>query len=204
MMHPEWLLRLMFPVAGSLFGLYFVGIGLRGLIGRRPFLLSTSWMLGGMLLILALPLVHSLLDLAAGRPVLGLGSSGWLLPVMFVAVAFQLALSLRGYLAFGVTDASFREALLAVLADLQLPHEESLSVLRLPSVGTELQVAVGASIGTAQIKVKRGGQRGLLRKIAKGMNEHYRHNAVPTNLTCCALYVVMGSVLVAIMVRMLL
>jgi hypothetical protein len=106
-------------------------------------------------------------------------------------------------LAFGVTDASFREGLLAVLAELQLPHEESLSVLRLPSVGTDLQVAVAAWMGTGQIKVKRGGQRGLLAKIAKGTNGYYRHKAVPTNLTCCVIYVLLGGVTAAFMVRFL-
>jgi hypothetical protein len=70
-----------------------LGIGMRGLISRRPFLLPASWLLGGVLLALAPPLVQSLLAPAAGgTPVGGLGNPPWPMPVLFGLVAVTMAL----------------------------------------------------------------------------------------------------------------
>ena len=61
---------------------------------------------------------------------------------------------LKGYVAYAVTDTSFREALLAALQKLQYPHEETLSTIRLTSIDADLQVAVQSWMGAGVIKVK--------------------------------------------------
>jgi hypothetical protein len=181
-----------------------LGVGLRGIISRRPFLLPSYWLLAVMLFMLAPPFFGMLLaPPAKGTAVGGLGNTPWLMPALLGLVAVTMAMTLRGYLAFGVTDVSFRDGLLAVLDELQLPYEESLAVIRLSTAGTDLQVAVASWIGTAQMKVKRGGQRGLLAKIARSMNAYYRHKAVPTNLTCCIVYVILGGFIALLTARFL-
>lgn len=125
------------------------------------------------------------------------------MPVLLGVVALTLAMTLRGYLAFGVTDVSFREGLIATLAELQLPYEESLATMRLPSEGIELQVAVASWMGTAQLKAKQRGHRRLLGKIAHGMNAYYRHTKVPMDLTCCIGYVIMGSLIAVLATKFL-
>lgn len=102
-----------------------------------------------------------------------------------------------GYIAFGVTDVSFREGLLASLKKLNLDHEETMSILRLPTIGADLQVAVQSWIGTAQIKMKQRQFRRVLVDIVNNMNEYYQNSAVSKmNLTSCIFYVVMGVFLV--------
>jgi len=100
--------------------------------------------------------------------------------------------ALRGYLAFAVTGSSFREGLVASLKKLQLPYEETVGTMRLPSVGADLQVAVQSWIGTGQVKVKQNQYSGVLKDIVKGMNEHYRTSTVKINLISCVFHVVMG------------
>ena len=109
--------------------------------------------------------------------------------------------ALRGYVAYAVTDTSFREALLAslLLASLQkleLPYEETLSTMRLTSVEVDLQVSIQSWMGAGQIKVKQRGHGSLLAEIATTMNEHFRTSAAATNLTACIFFVVMGVLMV--------
>ena len=92
---------------------------------------------------------------------------------------------LQGYTAYAVTDKSFREALLAALQKLQLPYEESLSVIRLTSVEADLQVSVQSWMGTGIIKVKQRGYNSVLRQVAHAMNEYFRNSSVPTNMISC-------------------
>ena len=58
----------------------------------------------------------------------------WLNPVIFTVVLVTMYFTLPGYTMFGITDTSFREALLAALEKLQLPYEEVVSSIRLTSI----------------------------------------------------------------------
>ena len=94
-------------------------------------------------------------------------------------------LTLRGYMAFGVTDISLREGLVASLEKLNLPYEEKLAAVRLPIIGADLQVAAQSWIGTGQLKMKQRHVSVVLGDIVRGMNEYYQSGTVSkTNLTC--------------------
>jgi hypothetical protein len=119
-----------------------------------------------------------------------------LLPIMLVVILIFAYFALRGYTAFGITDASFREALLYSLKKLGLPYEETLSAIKLLTQGADLQVAVQSWIGTAQLKMKQRRFRPVLKDIVNGMNEYYQSGAVSkVNLTCCIFYAVIGGFL---------
>ncbi len=105
-------------------------------------------------------------------------------------------LTLRGYMAFGVTDISLREGLVASLEKLDLPHEEKLAAIRLPTMGADLQVAVQSWMGTGQLKMKHRHLTRVLSDIVRGMNEYHQSGAVSkVNLTCCIFYAVIGVIL---------
>jgi hypothetical protein len=120
----------------------------------------------------------------------------WLNPMIFTVVLVMMCFALRGYVAYAVTDTSFRDALLASLQKLDLPYEETLSTIRLTSVEADLQVSVQSWIGSGQIKVKQREHSSLLKKIADAMNEYFRISSVPTNLTSCIFYLVMGILMI--------
>jgi len=106
--------------------------------------------------------------------------------------------TLPGYTIFGVTDTSFREALLAALQKLQLPYEEVLSSIRLTSIEADLQVSVQSWVGSGIIKIKQRKHRSQLTEIVTAMNEHFRTSSVSTNLITCIIYLVMGILMAAL------
>jgi hypothetical protein len=197
-MDPYFYLKVFVPCFCGVAALLFFAVGLRGIVTKKPFLFSARWLFALVLLafvpgflqpfVFQVPQVGDEPGMLAVLP--------WLNPIMVAVLAVFMWFTLRGYLAFAVTDASFREGLLASLKKLELPHEERLAALHLPSVGADLQVAVQSWMGTGQVKAKQRRFNSLLGDIVRGMNEYYQSSTVPVNLTCCIFYVLIGVIMV--------
>jgi hypothetical protein len=114
---------------------------------------------------------------------------------MFLVLAVFMSLSMRGYVAIGITEASIREALFAALDKLALPYEEALGSVRSPSIQAQIQVAVQAWIGSGQLKARQAQSRAVLTDIVSAMNEHFRTTKVKANLVTPIFYVVLAVLL---------
>jgi hypothetical protein len=198
-MKPGFLITVLSPILFGAMASFFVAIGLRGIVSKKPFVISARWSF----ILVLLAFAPGMLQFAEfPRIVGGSGTLGmlvalrWLMPIMLIVVVIFLYLTLRGYTAFGVTDISFREGLLHSLKKLNLPYEETLSAVKLPTLGADLLVAVQSWIGTGQLKMKQRQFSKVLSDIVKGMNEYYQSGAVSqVNLTCCIFYAVIGMFL---------
>ena len=178
---------IMFSIGSVTMAILFLGTGLRAILTKRPFLVSNRWFLLMIFLVLAPSIVFSLKTFSGEI-------LGWTNALLLGAVLLMMWYQLKGYVAYAVTDASFREALLAALQKLQLPYEESLSVMRLTSVDAELQISVQSWMGTGTIKVKQRAHRSVLKEVVNVMNEYFRTSSVSTNLISCVFLVVVGIV----------
>ena len=178
----------LFPIVYGIMAIFFFGTGIRAILTKRPFLVSNRWLLS-MMFVVFIPMIFRF----AQRPLDGI--MGWTNPILFGTILVMMWYQLKGYVAYAVTDTSFREALVAALQKLQLPYEESLSVVRLTSVDADLQVAVQSWMGTGTIKVKQREHRAVLREIVTAMNDYFRTSAVSTNFISCVFLVVAGAVM---------
>lgn len=178
----------LFPILTAVIGIFFLITGLKGLLTKRPFLISNAWMLV-MMFVLFVPMGLSSLTILDVSPIT------WVTPVLYTALLVMMCYQLKGYVAFAITDTSFREALVAALQRLELPYEESLSVIRLTSVEADLQVAIQSWMGTGTIKVKQWAHRSVLKEVVDAMNEYFRTSSVSTNMVTCVFWVVMGAAL---------
>ena len=178
----------LFPMTAGLMAIFFFGIGIRAILTKRPFLVSNRWMLSLIFVALVPGIVLSLKSFSGEI-------MGWTTTLLYGVILVMMWYQLKGYVAYAVTDTSFREALVAALQKLQMPYEESLSVIRLTSVNADLQVAVQSWMGTGTIKVKQRAQSSVLKQIVPVMNEYYRTSAVSTNFVSCVFLVVVGVVM---------
>ena len=103
--------------------------------------------------------------------------------------------TLKGYVAYGIINTSFREVLLTTLEKLQLPYEITLFTIRLTSVEADLQVSTQSGMGV-QIKVKQRQHHSQLAGIVDAMNEHFQISSSPINLKSCVFIVFMGVIMV--------
>ena len=186
---------IIFPIMFGFMASFFLTIGLRGILTKRPFMISNRWFFALMAIIcipsILMPLL-SMSRISSERVYL----MTWLPPILGGFALLVMWYSQKGHVAYGVTDASFRESLLATLEKLQLPYEESLSTIRLTSIEVDLQVSVQAWMGTGIIKVKQRAHRSDLRKIVNAMNEYFRASSVSTNMISCVLLLVGGIIMV--------
>jgi hypothetical protein len=186
-----------YPCLFGTMALFFLVIGMRGIVTKKPFLISARWLLFLILLGFGPGILQAVSLPTSGDGSGPLAALRWMIPAILIVVLAFLSFTMRGYIAFGVTDVSFREGLLASLKKLNLDYEETMSILRLPTIGADLQVAVQSWIGTAQIKMKQRQFRRLLVDIVNNMNGYYQNSAVlKMNLTSCIFYVIMGVFLI--------
>ena len=178
----------LFPIVFGVMAIFFLGIGLRAILTKRPFLVSNRWLLSMMFVLLVPGIIVSFRSLSDNI-------MNWAHPLLFGAILLMMWYQLKGYVAYAVTDASFREALLAALQRLELPYEESLSVIRLTSVNADMQVAVQSWMGTGTIKVKQREHRAVLTEVVKTMNDYFRTSSVSTNMITSVFMVVLGVVM---------
>lgn len=104
---------------------------------------------------------------------------------------------MRGYTVLGVTDDSFRQALYAVLKDLQLPFEERLSKLRLTSLDADLEANVAGWMGVANLRIKQREHQETLVRIADAMKNYFAHSHVSINMVTCVYYIILGVLVMA-------
>ena len=148
----EIIISIMLPVLLGLMAIFSLTTGLRGILTKRPFVISNKWL--SILFVVFIPII--LLNFSLSLPS-SFNPINWVTPLIIGPLLLMMYYQLKGYTAYGVTDTSFREALLAALQKLQLPYEESLSLIRLTSINADLQVAVQSWMGTGVIKVKQRG-----------------------------------------------
>ena len=177
------------PIVFGMMAGFFLIIGLRGILTKRPFLVSNKWLLW-ITFIVFIPNILLILFLPSSISIL----IKWLNPAIFTVGLVMLCFALKGYTAYGVTGTSFREAMLAALEKLQLPYERTLSTIRLSSVEVDLQVSVQSWMGAGVIKMKQREHRSLLTEIVTEMNVHFRVSSAPINLLSCIFYVVIGGI----------
>ena len=99
---------------------------------------------------------------------------------------------MKGYMAIGVSDDSFRDALHYSLNKNNLPFEEQLSVIKLTSINASLQIAIQSWIGAGQLKLKESTDDTVLPKIVSGINEFYTENSIKPNNITSIFYIIMG------------
>ena len=167
--------------------LIFLGIGLRVLITGRPFFLKARWFLGVMVLALSPMLIVSLsLSSNFANPVLLLNI------LLFFVLLIYFAILMKGYIAMGVTDESFRTAIHAALQQLNITFEETLAHIKLTSHDLDLQAAVQSWVGTAQLKIKQSNGKPILDEIAKAIEAYYQTHETKTNNVTAIFYIVVG------------
>ena len=186
------------PILFGSAAIYFLVIGLRGILTKRPFLISQRWFL---LIMCAIIIPTILLPSLLSFP--GNFFMRWGHPLMFGFILLMMCYQMRGYTVYAVTDTSFREALIEALQKLQLPYEESVSLIRLTSIEADLQISIQAWMGTGFIKMKQRAHRSVLREIVNAMNEYFRMSSVPTNMITCVFSVIIGIMMIIFTVSML-
>ena len=195
-----------FPIVFVIVGLYMLLIGLRGVITKKPFVFSSKsnfWLVALTFSPSVIQSLYSLWDVYSS-PVEYREDFDWSLALLmlFPLLIFPVILSflwrqMRGCTVLGITDDSFRQALYAVLKDLNLPFEERLSKLRLTSIDADLEANVASWMGVANLSIKQREHQETLERIVSGLKQYFAGSHVSINMVTCVYYIILGALVMA-------
>ena len=172
----------------------FVAVALRILLTRKPLLMTSRWLFGFMCLAFLPTILNSFF----------LKAMTFTTPVMFGVLLIFFWYQMKGYMALGVSDVYFRDALLASIKNLGYTAEESMSRIRIIETGDELQVSIQGWVGSAQIRPMPKCSSTTIQNIVKGMRKYFTETPGGTNYVISYFYIILGLLMGFITVRLFL
>jgi hypothetical protein len=175
----------------SLMSIFFLFIGIKVVFSKRPVFMSSRYFFAFMVLAFSPQFVSTVTMFTKDMPD-KLGFILLLNPIMFICLLVFFWFQMKGYMAIGVSDDSFRDALHYSLKKNSLPFEEQLSVIKLTSINANLQIAIQSWMGSGQLKLKKSNDKTILPNIIAGINEFYIENSIKPNNITSIFYIIMG------------
>jgi len=180
-----------FPVVFLLMALFFLYIGLKVVLTKRPLFLSAKYFYAFMILAFS-PQFVNMVELFKMSHSRKYDLLFLLSPLMFLVLLIFLWIQMKGYMAIGISDDLFREALHYSLNKLGLAFEERISTIYLTSMNSSIQIAIQSWIGAGQLKFKEAKNAKLLAEIISGMNEYNSANNIKSKNITAIFYIIIG------------
>jgi hypothetical protein len=183
---------------------YFLVLGFRGLVGKKPFLFSAKSSFWVILLAFAPSMIspiYSFWKVYSSATENSIPFEWSYVLVLLIPLTLYPVLLvfywriLRGYTVVGVTDESFRQALYSVLGDLKIPYEERLSKMHLTALNADLEANVSSWMGTASVRIRQREHQETLDRIARAMSSYFAGSHVAVNMVTCVYYLIFGIII---------
>ena len=87
-------------------------------------------------------------------------------------------IQMKGYMAIGISDDSFRNALHYALDQNHIQFEEQVSLIKLTNSNADLLVSVQSWVGTGQLKLKQSKSKHLLNTLVPSINQYFQSLSV--------------------------
>jgi len=192
--------RVLFPAVLGVISVAFLTIGLGVFLRKKPLIFSSRWMFA-MILVCFSPqftMFFVMPDIPGDHHSVEWFLLKLLMPLMFIVLLAFLWLQMQGYVLFGIVDKSFRKALLSVLDDLRLEHQEEISIIRIPSANLDIQIAIQSWVGAGQVKNKSKSGKEVFQLIIDGLKKRFAQGELETNNTTAVLYMVLGLIMLVL------
>ena len=180
---------------------YFLFLGLKVFLRKKPFLISAKYNFFIIFIALAVQLVLPVSNLFR-TSIFKEDNFDWFLlsTPIFLIVLYSVLLvylwkTMQGYQVIGVTEDSFRTSLQNVLKKLGLPFEERLSKMRLTNLETDLESTIQAWSGVATLKIKDSNHKKIEKEIAENLQKEFKDDYLPINLRTSYFYLITGGLM---------
>jgi len=193
--------KIYFPLLFALMAFFFLFIGIKVVLSKRPLFMSSRCFFAILVLAFSPQFINAANLLSKDLPS-NFTIIIYLSPIMFVCLLVFCWFQMKGYMAIGVSEESFREALHFSLNKNNLPFDEKLSFINLTSINARLQIAIQSWIGAGQLKIKKSKDSKILSEIVKGINEYYIENNIRPNNVTSIFYILMGVFMLVFAVAM--
>lgn len=178
-----------FPFLFAFMAVFFLYIGVKVIVSKRPFILSSKVFFVFTVIALSPQIIMSL-DILSSEGNIELIS--YISPLVFVALLMYFWIQMKGYMAIGISDNSFRDSLHFALNQNNIKFEEQLSLIKLTEFDADIEVSVQNWVGTGQLKLKNSKDNHILPKLISSINEYFISSSDKPNNTTSIMYIVIG------------
>jgi hypothetical protein len=186
----------------GIFAISLLVIGVRMLVVRRPILFPAR-LLACIFAFGFSPMLISSADFIFGD-LSGYTDRAGIFMLLAGLVIIVIALqSMSGYAAIGVTPDSLRGALQSALQQLNLPYQESLSRIKLTTIGADLKLSISGSFSIVYISVNKRQHKPILKSIIQVMKQQFASVPGRINLKAGVFLCSIGLVMVVLTVSLL-
>jgi len=162
-------MKIYFPLVFACMAFFFLFIGIKVVISKRPLFMPSRYFFA--LIVLAFsPQFVTMVDIFLKDLPGKIGLIFLISHILFVCLLVFFWILMKGYMAIGVSDDSFRDAIHFSLKRINQPFEEKLSAIKLTAINANLQIAIQPWVGSAQIRLKQSKDTKLLAEIIAGLN----------------------------------
>ncbi len=179
-------------------GLSLLYIGLKIIIGKKPILISSKWLLI-LLIIMYIPLLIKpiVVDLISNNIDYFETSLAIILSVVLVVF---LRRALNGYQLIGINGDTFQECLSNSLNNLNVEYEEKLNKIIIPSTDLTILCSMQSWVGQAQIQFKGEIDKQFTKSLIKEIKKYIRSNKTIIMKMPALFYTIMGVISTAMSV----
>ena len=187
------------PVILMVMAFAFMGIGFVGIHRKKPFMMSSKWQAVGIIVALS-PAFLTMISFAltAKDASLYLLLSLWVGAGLMMAILLRKLMLVKGNMAFGINDESFRHVLLTTLSDLGLSYQEQLSRLVLPDHNMQLRVTILSRSGTGHVSPSGDVKPEIFANIIRTMNQKFDSGPYQINRKGYAANLMVGVLLLVV------
>ncbi len=173
-------------------GLSLLYIGLKIIIGRRPIIISSKWLLI-MLFIMYIPLLIKpiVVDFLNNNIDYFETSLAIILSIVLVVI---LRRALNGYQLIGIDGDTFQDCLSNSLNNLNIKYEEKLNKIIIPDKDLTILCSMQSWVGQAQIQFKGEIDKQFTKSIIKEIKKYMRSNNIIIMKMPALFYTIMGVI----------
>jgi hypothetical protein len=171
---------------------FFFYIGFKVIASKKPFFFSSKVLFAFAAISFSPQIIRPFETLFSTS---NLSSLSYLTLLMVIVVLGYFWFQMRGYIAIGISNDSFRNSLHYALNQNNINYEEQLSLIKLTSVDAEIEVSVQSWVGTGQITLKKSKDKYLLPTLVSSINEYFASNSFKLNYTTSIFYIVLGVIM---------
>lgn len=163
------------PVVLMIMAIAFIGVGFLGTFREKPFMMSSKWQAVGIIVALS-PAFVTMITFALSNKdeSLYMALALWVGAGLMMALLLRKLMLVKGYMAFGINDESFRHVLLTSVSDMGISYQEQLSRLVLPENNMQLRITILSRSGTGHISPGGDVKPEVFSGIIKKMNEKFQ------------------------------
>lgn len=185
----EFILNIYFSILFAIMAVFFLYIGVRATASKKPIFLPSKLFFAFFVVTFS-PNILILFDSVSSTK--NISFMFYINILMIVIVLVFLWIQMKGYIAIGVSDESFRNSLHYALNQNNIKFEERLSAIRLSDINADIEVSFQSWFGTGQLKLNKVKEKHLLPTLVSSINEYFISKSYKTNKTTATLYLVMG------------